>query len=73
MEHIWFDWRTNPDYWDMLRRPEVRTANMIKRAEEKRALARKKEKRKETEKIKTLNKNNLPLLSKYHLFHNSIQ
>lgn len=45
MEHTWFDWRTNPDYWDMLRRPEVRTANMIKRAEEKRALARKRKKK----------------------------
>lgn len=46
MEHTWFDWRTNPDYWDMLRRPEVRTANMIKRAEAKRALARKRKREK---------------------------
>lgn len=39
----------------------------------KESIGQKKEKRKETEKIKTLNKNNLPLLSRYHLFHNSIQ
>lgn len=41
MDDLWLHWTKNPDYQNLLAHPEVRTANMIKRAEEKRALARK--------------------------------
>lgn len=46
METIWFDWKTNPDFQDMLSREIVRTDNQIKREHEKRIRKRQKRKNK---------------------------
>lgn len=40
MELVWFNWKTNPDYADLLFREEIRTDNQIKKSELKRVKAR---------------------------------
>lgn len=40
MELVWFNWKTNLDYADLLLRKEVRTSTQIKKSEMKRILAR---------------------------------
>jgi len=40
MELVYFDWTTNPDYFDLLRRPIIRTEYQIKRAAKKRLRAK---------------------------------
>lgn len=40
MELVWFNWKTNPDYADLLSREEIRTDNQIKKSEFKRVKAK---------------------------------
>lgn len=44
MELIWFNWSTNPDYFDMLSREVFITDAMIKKSELKRLIAKRKRK-----------------------------
>ena len=53
MELQFFNWMTNLDYWEMLRKPKIRTMIKVKRSEQKRLIA----KRKRNAKRKQLRKN----------------
>jgi len=46
MENIWFDWTTNIDFMDLLKRPIIKTDAQIKRSQQKRLKARQKRKSK---------------------------
>lgn len=48
MENVFFNWKTNIDFIDLLSRPEVTTCSKIKRSEEKRLKARTKRRKKKT-------------------------
>ena len=42
MENIWFCWKTNYDYLNLLLRPIIKTDNQIKQENRKRFIKRKK-------------------------------
>lgn len=44
MEIIWFNWKTNPDYIDMLSRESFITYAMIKKSKLKRLISKRKRK-----------------------------